>query len=380
MDRRIAFFHPYPHQFAGAQRLTQVLAHALELRGCTVTVLVPDDGPFPEILARDGIATEIVRAPPPLRRYGGALKGPLAIPGTGALIAYWPKLASALRRLDPDVLHVNNHRGVLLAGPAARLARIPVIWHVHGPFPSRALTAFGVRFSSRALVVSKATLDQMPSLSKMGPRVEVLYNGIPNVDESTVRARSRPLAGRPVLATGARIHPDKGLETLILAVADLRLDFPGVKAYIAGNIQAGYEDYARSLRVLRDGLGLHDAVEFLGLVDDPHAIWAAADVYVQSSRSEPFGLALLEAMQVGVPVVASDVGGIREILADERCGLRVPPDDPVSLASAIRQVLTSESFADALADAGRKRSTAFSEDAMLSRLESVYATVAGESA
>jgi glycosyltransferase involved in cell wall biosynthesis len=380
MVRRVAFFHPYPHQFAGAQRLTQILAHALARRGCEVTVVVPDHGPFPQILARDGIATEIVRAPAALRQYGGALKGPLAIPGAAALIAYWPKLASALRRLDPEVLHVNNHRGVLLAGPAARLARIPLVWHLHGPFPSRALTAFGVRFSSRVLVVSRATLDQMPSLSKTAERVEVLYNGLPDVDEGSVRAKRWRLAGRPILATGARIHPDKGLETLLLAVVDLRRDFPEIRAYVAGNIQAGYEEYDRSLRALRDELGLGDVVEFLGLVDDPHAIWAAADVYVQPSRSEPFGLALLEAMQIGVPVVASAVGGIREILANERCGLRVPPEDPVSLAAAIRQVLTSESLADALADAGRRRSAAFSEEAMISALESVYATVAGESA
>jgi glycosyltransferase involved in cell wall biosynthesis len=103
-------------------------------------------------------------------------------------------------------------------------------------------------------------------------------------------------------------------------------------------------------------------------------MWAGADIYVQPSREEPFGLGVLEAMLAGTPVVASRVGGLAEQIEHGRTGLLVEPDDAAALAGAIGQLATNRKLAAALANAGCRTARArFSREAMVNGLESAYA-------
>src|SRR6266487_4458018 len=162
------FFHAYPHQYAGAQRVTHVIAKELQTRGYETRVVTPADGPFVGRLHDDGIGTQAVGAPAVWTRYGGALEGPLAAPALATLPVYWLKLSRAIGAWRPSILHCNDHRGVLLAGPAARLARVPVVWHVHGAYPSKPINLLGGTLAARVLVVSAATLAEMPVLNRFG--------------------------------------------------------------------------------------------------------------------------------------------------------------------------------------------------------------------
>lgn len=172
---------------------------------------------------------------------------------------------------------------------------------------------------------------------------------------------------------GARLHPDKGLDVLVRAAALLHASHPDLRVVVLGPHQDGYEWHHRELLDLRAELGLDDVVAFPGPVDDPTDAWRAAAVYVQPSRVEPFGLAVLEAMAVGTPVVASATGGLREIVEPERSGLLVPPEDPAALATAIDRVLTDKALAARLATEGRRRATEdFSEERMLTELMAIY--------
>lgn len=369
----VVFFHAYPHQYAGAQRLTQALAGELERRGHTATVVVTDEGPYAERLRADGTRMRVVAAPAAWRAYGRSLERRGAAAAVASLPGYWRRLRRAFSALAPDVVHVNDHRGILLAAPAAALARKPIVWHLHGSYPSRAITLLGRLLASRIVVVSAATRDEQPWLPR-GRKVVVLHNGL-IAEHAEPPARNG--GTRKLLATGARHHPDKGLDVLLRAAAIVRERDPQIHVVIAGAPQPGYEAHEQELQALTSELGLEDTVTFAGLVRDPLELWRSADVYVQPSRREPFGLCVIEAMSVGTPVVTTGVGGMREIVEPNRNGLQVEADDPPALAAAIRSVLDDPELASRLSAAGRARAEAFSMPAMVDRLLEIYEQAAG---
>lgn len=369
---RIVFFHAYPHQVAGAQRVTEELARRLAGRGHETCVLTPDEGPFPARLATLGIEVQVVRAPAPWRRYGRVLKGPRALPALATLPAYWAKLARELARRRPSLVHANDHRGVLLAGPAARAVGAPLVWQLHGTYPSRTLTALGGRLAARIVCVSEATRAGQPSLEAFQAKTSVVHNGLLTVPaEALTRPRREPTS--PVIVTGARIHPDKGLDILLRATAELRSRFPSLRVLVAGEPQLGYERHYEELLALRRALALEKQVSFLGRVPDPLALWEQGLVYCQPSRREPFGLAVLEAMALALPIVASSVDGLTEVVAPGVNGVLIAPDDPVLLAEELALLLDDQERRRVLGEAGRALARErFSAGPMLEQLLSVY--------
>jgi D-inositol-3-phosphate glycosyltransferase len=166
--------------------------------------------------------------------------------------------------------------------------------------------------------------------------------------------------------------PRQGFGRPIRAAAILHEREPRLRVVIAGAPQPGYEAHEAELLSLTNDLGLEETVTFAGLVRDSLELWRSADVYVQPSRREPFGLGVIEAMSVGTPVVTTAVGGMREIVEPERNGLQVETDDPEAFAAAIDSVLRDNQLASRLSQAGRVRAEAFSMDRMVGRLLAVY--------
>ena len=376
--RGVMFFHAYPHQYAGAQRIVELLGHELARRGVPVWVTTPARGVFTERLAAAGIEVRPLGAPRLWRRYGRALEGPSGLLAAAALPVYWLRTALAIRRWRPAVVHCNDHRGFLLAGPAARLAGVPVVWHLHGSYRMAALTRWCARLADAIVVVSEATRGEMPALERYDTKIRVLHNGIEALavdparasrwrEHSPARARAR------IVLTGARINPDKGLDVLIRAAAEVVTSHDDVDFLVAGHVQRGYERHYEELLALRASLGLSRRFHFLGAVDDAEACWASADVYCQPSRVEPFGLGVVEAMSAGKPVVVSRVGGLAEIVPDEEYGVLVLPEDATALAAGLCALLRDPARHRRLADAGRDRMLrTFTVERMADELLSVY--------
>lgn len=374
---RIMFFHAYPHQYAGAQRVTHTVVAALPRWNFVGRVVTVDEGPFPAQLRETDIDVQIIRAPVLWRRYGGALLDKrMAVLALITLPLYWFKLARAIRAWSPLLLHINDHRAMLLAGPAAKLAGVPVVWHIHGPFQSGWINRFGGVIATRILVVSNDTLAATPILrERFGGKVTILHNGLPPASQFNQDQANECciIDGRPTIVCGARIHPDKGLDILLQATATLRQDFPDIQVLIIGNVQQGYEKYYEELKSLCVNLGLEHTCRFVGSVRNPLPYWKSATVYAQPSRAEPFGLAILEAMAVGTPVVASRVGGLMEIIESGRSGILVQPENSSSLAEGIGRLLRDSPLAARIGEEGRRRATIdFSQDRMLSRLVDIY--------
>ena len=330
----MAIFDAYPHVFAGAQRIDTLLASELIERGWSVTVLLPADGVFRDQLSSRGIPSVVIPAPAQLMIYGRQTRRARAVRAVAALPRYWQAVAAELRRCA-DIAHVVDHRGLLLAGPAARLARVPIVWHIHAISTSRPLNALGALLTDRTVVPSGVLAQRMPDLR----HPVVVANALP-ADAFQVAARR----DAPSIVTLARLHPDKGLEVLLKALSIVAARRADARAVIAGAPQSGYEGYARQLVALRDELGLRDIVDLTGHDRPAGELLGRSAVYVQSSheRTEIQPLAILEAMAAGAAVVSTDVGGIGELLGRDERGWLVPPGNPAALAAAILEALEPE--------------------------------------
>jgi glycosyltransferase involved in cell wall biosynthesis len=157
------------------------------------------------------------------------------------------------------------------------------------------------------------------------------------------------LRGRTIVYVGS-LEERKGVRYLIKAFPAIKASVPGVKLLIVGKPLPGQENYLNKLK----NLAKDADIIFAGARPDVYDIMSAGDVLVAPSLSETFGRIIIEAMACGKPVVASNVGGIPEIIDDGRTGLLVEPKNEKSIADAVIRLLTLKTFADSIASVGRK--------------------------
>ena len=288
-----------------------------------------------------------------------------------------------LALLRPDLIHV--HAGAELAVLARTVTRsVPLVLTIHGFHGKQAeanyrLAAWLARLARarRVIAVSQAEARLLETGGLRPPRLVVIPNGIPDPAEPPIDWR-RELgwpAGAPVIGAVGRLEPPKGFDVLIEALsrvdcARLRgrwLAPPRLVIVGDGSTRAQLEQQARAL-------GVAERVHFAGFRHDARRAFAGFDVTVIPSRHEPQGLVCLEAMAAASPVVASDTGGLLEMIRQGVEGWLVPPDDPAALARALEEALADPDRARAMGAAGRKRFLEeFLVDKMVERTRAVYA-------
>jgi glycosyltransferase involved in cell wall biosynthesis len=282
-------------------------------------------------------------------------------------------------RERPVVVHSFLFRANILARIAGYLTGVPVIissirvmggeqkWH---HFIDR-VTAF---MADHFVAVSNGVKEHIVRKAHVPERkVSTIYNGIvagssTGFDVSALMNDVGLKAGERILMTAGRLHRQKGYDLLIQALPMVQKSFSGVKLLILGE---GEEE--KSLKKLAHSLEISEKVLFLGLRSDVDRLLQCSEIFVLPSRWEGFPNVLLEAMAAGKPVVATAVGGVRELVVDEVTGILVPPQDETALADAITLLLSDKKRALAMGAAGRERVLQrFSMDAMLSKTEALY--------
>jgi glycosyltransferase involved in cell wall biosynthesis len=265
------------------------------------------------------------------------------------------QLRKMLKEAQPDIVQTWMYHPDLLGGLAARLAGVPsLVWWIHHNklsiehnglrtvMISRACAALSHYLPDRILCCANTALEEHVRIGYAASKMEVLPNGF---DMSRfrpapeMRAKVRSEIGvapdAPLLAMIGRFDIQKGHRVLVDAAALLRKKRPDVHYLLAGaDVDIGNTALASWL----DEHGLRDSFTLLGERDDIPRLLAAVDALVLPSLSEAFPLVVGEAMAVGVPCIASDVGDTRFLIGDT--GLVVPPGDPEVLANAIDEFLS----------------------------------------
>lgn len=407
---RVLFIEAYPG-WRGAQR--SLTALAVSLAGeVEPEVLCTTAGRSAERYRQAGLPVRLLPAPASLDVFGGTLSAaPLhrrLFAALGGALPFSLRLGRELARRRPDVVHCNQARGVLLAGPAAASLGIPLVWHMRGANTLGGLSNLAAhRLSDRIICVSRALTAGVRKAS-LGKCV-VIHNGISASERPAgdrveaarrrigrIKARLGLDADAVTLITASSFVPYKGLHHLasaldILMTTDANLSRRVL--WIALGDSEGHAAQARYRSELQSRLGGETDrsanVFFEGATDEATAWIAAADVAVLPTvereafrysdgeevaveGSEGFPRTVLESMLVGVPVVASGVSGVEEQIVDEESGLVVPAGDGRALAGALHRLIGDGELRRRLAREAQRKVEAFSTELMAEKVIEVY--------
>jgi glycosyltransferase involved in cell wall biosynthesis len=292
------------------------------------------------------------------------------------------------------LIHANSLRAALAGAVARRLGGPPLAVHVHdilGTDRVSSLVRVVVTASADVVLANSAYVRATVERSG-GPTVVVVDNPVDvawfdpgRTDGARVRQELGLADEQPALVIVGQITPWKGQETAIRALAQLparfstaRLLIVGAPVFAAAGTRYDNLAYLDGLRELVIELGVGDRVAFLGARSDVPDVLAASALALVPSWEEPFGRVVIEAMAMGVPVVATERGGPAEILAGEAGGVLVPPHDAAAWSQTIERLLDDPDERARLGALGRRRALArYTLDRFVSRVIAAYAVAVG---
>jgi len=364
--------------FAGTERHLIALARGLKASGAEVSVACPPSSPVAEMATSSGV------------RVIGI--GKKSLFDNRAIL----KLLNCLSTGELEIIHAHNGRTAFLAAIAKTLARRGRVVatqhflapaHSHRRGPSGALSLITHRWISRTadhhIAISQAVRNAMLERAEAAPnKITVVHNGIPAPDRSELREKSAVKAAlgidavRPLIVCAARLEPEKDIDTLIQAMKIVSQHPSQPFCVIAGEgtQRARLEQEIQHLRLI-------DSVALLGFQQDTLSLINACDLLVLPSLAEPFGLAILEAMSLGKPVIATDVGGPLEIVQERETGLFFPAGNAECLAKAILTLTGNTTLALQMGTKGKSHFHAnFSVERMVRSTLAIYSQIARPSA
>ncbi len=363
-ELRVAHVISTPTGVGGAERfLSDLLSHGTHPRQTTTVLnpfaLEPDDPRAHELYAPasyEACRATTWRELPAVRRW----------------------LSERLERFDPHIVHAHLFHASVLVASLRRCGQARLLLsHQHGDH----FLATGARFEELLDRLAGRRFDHVVGCSQSvedfllyrygyaPARVSHVHNGW-----SGAPLQRHPDPARHDVICVARLRAQKNHATLIDALARVRAEVPDVRLLLVGD---GAEREAVRAHARRSGLD--GSVELLGSVEDVWPLLAQAHVFVLPSRYEPLGIAVLEAMAAGLPVVASAVGGLREIVQDGITGYLVPPGDAGALADRVTRLLQDTDLATEMGRRGRETAANYRIERAVERYERLYERLQNES-
>jgi len=352
-----------PGPVGGLESVVRGLAighHANELRVEIIALLTPDSDVSPFLNPIEAAGVPIHRVVLPPRAY---LRERRAV-------------RRILQDRRPHVVHTHAHRADVLHAGVARKLGIATATTIHGAsrvsWRSGAYEWIQFRLARRfdaVIAVSRPLAEELHQAGVPKERLWLCPNAWSGQRVGLLRSEARERLGLPmkgfVFGWVGRLIPIKGLDVLLNALGQLN-GAPHTLSIIGDGPER------ERLRLLADTLGVRDRVRFHGRIDDAAQYYPAFDAFVLSSRSEGTPMVLFEAMAEGVPIIATSVGGVPDVVSQDEAIL-VPPEAPSDLAAALELALSGEGHLEAKAEkAGRRLDEVFGRDNWLARHEDIY--------
>lgn len=302
-----------------------------------------------------------------------------------ALAARIIALRRALRQHRVDIVHNYLLRANLVGAVSARLARVPVVLcSKRGCHERRGFELVGAKignFLADRVIVNAEAVREFVHGNEGCPRdkMVVIPSGVDTdrfrrLPGTHFKGRLGLPEDRGIVGVVTRMRVRKGVEEFIRAIGRVRETQPEVHGVIVGEVSLD-----ESLQALVRALGLQEHLSLLGRRTDMPEVLSAFDVFILSSHDEGMSNAILEAMAMEKPVVATDVGGTGEVVRHGQSGLLIPPKDPEALAAAISEVLAQPVRAREMGRLGRRIvENGFSAHAMVREMEQLYLDLAAQ--
>ena len=307
--------------------------------------------------------------------------------------ALW-QLSRHIRTEAPRIIHCQHSKDLSVVVPAAEFSgagpKILLSKRV-GSYVSKRDPFHRFTYSrvTRVLAISEVIHRNVLDTTPMAPeRVVTLHDAIDAGEFSPEKGRGAVVReefgySKENIVVGfvGRFSPGKGHEELLRAAAAIARVRPHVRFLVAGEASAGEEAYEQEIRKLCASLGIEGAVTFAGFRRDIPDVMASFDVLAFPSHAESFGVVLIEAMAMELPVVSTNCDGVLDIVVEGETGLYVPPRAPEELARALLRLIDDADLRARFGHAGRKRVLAlFDRRNQIDRLEKIYAEVIAEAA
>lgn len=300
-----------------------------------VGVLVPSDGRYTEQLRRCNLPVGMVQY------YGWHLRSPWRYAQT------FTQLLAHVRRFRPDIVHCTHHWLVDYAARLRSLSRHPVVCELVNIEDKSFIRSKERSFAAldRVVAHTKAVETSLLENSSRQINVTLIRHGLDisqYIASPAAQGRFKSELGLsrdvPLVGFVGRLVPEKGVEDLLQAWSQVRSFFPeAYLVFVGEDAQSGV--YQVFLRRLSEELGISSSVFFVGFHNDIPTILPDIDILVLPSHMEAFGYVLLEAMAAGSLIVATEVGGIPEVVNHRETGFLVPPRNPHALAQAVCHTL-----------------------------------------
>jgi len=389
--RRTVVFIECAAAMGGVQFSTLYLAQSLDQAQWKPIVICPEEGDLTRACRDSGVETHVLDQPrlwSTSVRFGRTAR--LPNPAAWAWDAYAirsgaRRLRSLLVQTCPDLVVTKGLSSHFIGAFTARKLGIPCVWHLQDFISERNFginrRAFGwaARWLPQQIIVDGETIEkQLPQSAR--PRISVIHNGVdtnvfrPGIDGAGVRRELGIPNDHLVVGHVGRITPWKGQHYLIEAFACIADAYPKVSLLLAGSPVFDNDSYQRRLLNMTSQFGLEDRIKFAGYRHDLPNVLGAMDVFAFTSiEKDTSPLVLLSAMSSGLPIVAFDIAGVRELMANEDQFLLVPVEGVAELERKLSAVLTNEDLRRSLGAAARKQATTeFDVHKYTARIEQVF--------
>lgn len=295
-------------------------------------------------------------------------------------LTYSAKIFKIIKEKKIDLIHVNT----ILANFGAQAgykAKIPVIWHLRETLQNPRFNLISKKkinqISNKVIVASQAIKDIISQFVSK-EKIEIVYNGVDlnqfdsNL-ESKIKEEFKILPETKLIGIIGSLEENKGVDFFIQAAAKIKQEIPKIKFLIVGKTLPNQKKYLDFLKNLTKKLGIENDIIFSGARTDITQIIKALDVVVISSKFEAFGRTIIEGMAMEKPVIASNCGGIPEIIEDGKSGILFPVGDIDSLATNVVKILQDKNLALKLGKEGKKRvEEKFSIKKCTQKIENIY--------
>ncbi|WP_407569946.1 glycosyltransferase family 4 protein [Deinococcus altitudinis] len=279
----------------------------------------------------------------------------------GKAVAEFRKIVADFK---PDIVHAHMMTGAILARVCQPGQKYRIVTTVHNEYQKSALF---MGLGDKVVAVSAAVARAMVRRGVAARKLEVIHNGILNSHRRIKLSAVSPIElQKPAIVTVGAVSRRKGSLELVDAFNQIAQTNKEVHLYFVGN-----RDFPEAEQRAHDG-GFAERIHFVGFEPQPLTYLLSADIFVLASHQEPFGLAITEAREAGLPVVASDVDGIPEALSHGRSGLLFPVGDIDSLAAAISKLLDVPAHKKYWAEKSSEGLSEFTVPIMANKYMSVY--------
>ncbi len=293
------------------------------------------------------------------------------------------KLAEFVKDKNIEIIHAHLARDYPIAALAARKARVKLVLTRHLLFPLNFLHRFVLPKNSTVIAVAEGVRHRLLQQKIIAPeQIKLVYNGV----NTRHFADAKNEVGKENLRRQLNLKPDcllvgivgeiaahKGQTDFVRAASSVVKQFPEAEFLIVGQDNSANKKQQKSLESLIEELGLQNKIHLLGWTDDAAPIFAALDVFVSASHTEPFGLVIVEAMAAGCAVVATATDGAKEIIKDGDTGKLVPIANPTELSQMIIEILSDENLRQTLGEKAQLSvKEKFSIERMVAETKNIY--------